>query len=564
MVISIGIKLQTDMKKIFYFFAAALAIVVAASCAKENNHQEYIDQEQPKVPMSFLASIESDESQPSNSPTLKTTLSGKSVHWTVGDKITLYGNGVYNTTDGYNKHKGYCTVDPSTIADGSSLVSFTGDVASSSDYCALYPGDGWTVNTMVDYKYEFKGFAEQKAVPGSFDSSKLVMVAGNLDGTRFQFKNICALAKVFIGTDIIYSIRIDGTDTAGGSIGGSTGWKVNKTMSEYAAVTSNKVNSITLKNEDGTALEDGATYYVVLPVTTISGYTVSVCDENGVVIGSRDKKSDFKVERNKIYDMGTFDEVNVKPVPKIDITPSSINLSATTGFNFFSITSNVYWRITNYPSWLSFDVTTGNPGTTSNIKVSASDNTTYESRTATVTVTDGVVSSVLTVTQAAAVKPQAYKKVKQVYPNQLVDGGKYVIVNYGDNTLYWTNSSNRAVLSTLTSGEIRKENVMVFVKTSDSAGLSGYSSQILGYWKSLVNNYGLGETFYFGSGTTLYAGMGGRWSNSSSYDIDMYKNPANTFVYRNGTTLNTGDVGTAESPHGQGGRKWLIWEVTEE
>ena len=68
----------------------------------------------------------------------------------------------------------------------------------------------------------------------------------------------------------------------------------------------------------------------------------------------------------------------------------------------------------------------------------------------------------------------------------------------------------------------------------------------------------------FGSGTTLNVGFGGRWDNASSYDIDMYKNPANTFIYRNGSTLNTGAAGTAESYHGQGGRKWLIWEVTEE
>ena len=577
MEILIGIKLQTDMKKVFKFFAAALAIVVAVSCSKDNTHNENIDQDQPKSRMTFLASIDPEVAQPTNSATVKTALDGKSVIWTRNDKISLYGNGTYNTADGYNKHKGDCMVDASGFTEGSDVVSFVGDVASSSDYCALYPADGWKVNTMVDYKYEFVGFAEQKAVAGSFDRSKHVMVAGKLEGTRFNFKNVCALAKVKIETDIVYSIKITGQPSAG-SIGGPYGWKVNATRNEFAAVTSNQVHSITLKNENGAPLEDGATYYIVLPACTISGYTVSVCDEDGVVIGERVKKSDFVVERNKIYDMGVFDEVNVKPVTKINLTPSSLNLSATIGFDFFSITSNVFWRISTDANWLSFSATTGDPGTTSNIKVSATDNTSYTSRTATVTVSDGVVSSILTVTQAGATKPQTYKKVSQVYPNELKDGGKYVIANYGDNSLYWTNNGNKAVLSTLTNGEIRKENVLIFTKTSDSAGLTthvkawygttskdGYASQILGTWKSLVNNYGLGDTFQFGAGTILYVGMGGRWNSGSSYDIDMYKNPANTFIYRNGTTLNIAvDVNQAESAHGQGGRKWLIWEVTEE
>jgi hypothetical protein len=100
---------------------------------------------------------------------------------------------------------------------------------------------------------------------------------------------------------------------------------------------------------------------------------------------------------------------------------------------------------------------------------------------------------------------------------------------------------------------------------SDWDGTSGYASQILGTWKSIVNNFGLGDTFYFGSGTTLNIGIGGRWDNETKYHVDMYKNPANTFIYRNGTTLNIAlNVDEAEGPHGQGGRKWLIWEVTEE
>ena len=559
------------MKSTLKYFAAALAIVAAASCTKDVPYDENIDIEnQPKVEMTFKASIDADT---------KTALNGKLLEWSAGDRITLYGNGAYKTADGYNVHKGTCTIEESSISSDKTSAAFTGEVASSSDYCALYPADGWNVNTMFDYKYEFKGFDNQIATINSFDPSKHVMAAGTaIDGKRLNFKNICALAKVTIGTDIIYSVKIEGNAKSVGSIGGTYGWKVNKNMCEHSAVSSNLIHSITLRNENGTPLVNGATYYIVLPACTISNYSVSVCDQDGFVIGSKTKASDFIVERSKIYDMGAFDNNNVKPVEILNVSTTSLNLSATTGFDFFTITTNRNWTVTSDASWLSFDTTSGEPCSDFYVKVSANNNTAYTTRTATITVTGEEESKTIFVTQAAAVKPQTYKTVKQVYPNELVNGGKYVIANYGEKTLYWTiNSSNKAVLSTLTNSEIRKENVMVFTKTSDSAGLveheknwyggtskEGYASQILGTWKSLVNNYTLGETFTFGSGAALYVGMGGRWNSGSTYDIDMYKNPANTFIYRKETSLNIALNTTEAEYHGQGGRKWLIWEVTEE
>lgn len=565
------------MKSTLKYFAAAFAIVAAAACSKELSSTDDVNfDNQPKVQMTFTASIGSDVKT-------KTALNNKLLEWTAGDKITLYGNGGYNTPDGYNKHKGYCTIEESSISNDKTSAAFIGNVASSSDYCALYPAEGWTVDSGQDYKYKFDGFAEQKAIKDSFDPSKHTMVAGSVTNNRISFTNICALAKVTIATDLVHSVKIEGKAQFGssgdyGSIGGQYGWKLNKSKNEYSPYSNSSQHSITLRNENGAPLENGATYYIVLPACTISNYSVSVCDQNGSVIGSRAKASDFVVERSKIYDMGTFDNTNVKPVEILNVNTTSLNLSATNGFDFFTITSNRNWKITSNASWLSFDITSGEPGSNLYIKVSANNNTAYTPRTATVTVTGEKESKTISVTQAAAVKPQTYKKVRQVYPNELVSGNKYVIANFGDQSLYWTNSGNKAVLSILTNNEIRKENVMVFEKMSDSAGLpeykagnfwgtgkeDGYASQVMGTWKSLVNNWDLGETFYFGSGTTLYIGLGGRWNNGSTYDIDLRKNPAYTFIYRNGTDLYIAEDSDAQKPHGQGGRKWLIWEVTEE
>ena len=298
------------MKSTLKYFAAAFAIVAAVACSKELSSTDDINfDDQPKVQMTFTASIGSDIKT-------KTALNNKLLEWTAGDKITLYGNGVYNTADGYNVHKGYCTIEESSISNDKTSAAFIGNVASSSDYCALYPAEGWTADGGQDYKYIFDGFAEQKAIKDSFDPSKHTMVAGSATNNRISFTNICALAKVTIATDLVYSVKIEGIAQFGsygdyGSIGGPYGWKLNKSTNEYAPYSENKVHSITLKNENGAPLENGATYYIVLPACTIKNFTLSVCDQNGNILGTKSKTSDFDVKRNMTYDLGTL-KVGVK------------------------------------------------------------------------------------------------------------------------------------------------------------------------------------------------------------------------------------------------------------
>ena len=294
---------MTDMKTMFKFFAAALAIVAAASCAKENIQNP---EEQPKVRMTFTASIDTEEDT-------KTVLNDKLVEWTSDDKITLYGvNNYSDKTDGYHIHKGYMTINAETLSDDKLHADFEGEVAASSNYCAFYPGVAWMVNTQADYIYEFIGFELQKAVKGTFDPSMHVMAASTLEnGTRFNFKNICALAKVVVGESGVYSIKIEGVESTGnGSIGGTYRWKSGNGEFRFASLSypavQSKSNTITLKNENGAALEKGATYYIVLPACTIKNFTLSICDQAGNTMGTRAKASDFVVERNKIYDLGTL------------------------------------------------------------------------------------------------------------------------------------------------------------------------------------------------------------------------------------------------------------------
>lgn len=552
------------MKKTFKFFAAALAIVAAASCAKEISNDN-IQNENPAeetVHMTISASFDSEGET-------KTVLAENNfVHWTDEDAIKLF----YTDGEWWFLNDEVFAIDPNSNDEDPTFAVFSGETKPSKKYYAVSPASGWSVPS--NSYFQFDGLYSQNAVKDSFDPNAHVAISVSTSGDVFKFQNACALLKVKIVGEGVYSIKVEG-EVGEATIGEPVKFRpgsldVNQVVDMY-----NSNPAITLTTANSTPLENGATYYIVVPHVTVNNFKVSLCDANGNILDSKSKKSDFKIERNKIYDLGTFDESMME---RLSVNKTSLSLSASTGFDFFTITSNRNWRVTSDANWISFDITSGEPCSNLYVQVSATDNTSYTPRTATVTVTGENETRTISVTQAAAPKPQTYRKVKQVYPNELVSGKKYVIANYGDQSLYLTNSGNKAVLSTLTNGEIRKENVMVFTKIGDDAGLqryeapswkdwdgtSGYASQILGTWNSLVNNYGLGDTFYFGSGTTLNVGFGGRWDNASSYDIDMYKNPANTFIYRNGTSMSIGNVGDAEKPHGQGGRKWLIWEVTEE
>ena len=552
------------MKSTFKYFAAALAIVAAASCTKDIPYDENIDIEnQPKIEMTFKASIDADT---------KTALNGKLLEWSAGDIITLYGNGSYNSADGWNRHKGYCTIDEASISNDKTSASFTGEVTVSSDYCALYPSTGWKLDNIADYKYIFSGFAEQKAFKNSFDPSKHTMVAGSVKNNRISFSNICALAKVKIASDNIYSIKIEGKAQYGtsgdyGSIGGDYGWKVNTNLNEYSPCSSNTVHSIVLKNDDNKALINGATYYIVLPVCTISNYTVSACDANGTEIGSKAKASDFIVERSKVYDMGAFDDTNVKPVEVLNINKTSLSLTATNAFDYFTITSNRNWSITSNENWITFDKSSGESTLNESIMVRASDNTAYQTRTATITIKGEQESRTISLTQAAAPKPQTYEVVKEVHVDELVDGNKYIIRLQGDSDKYWKNESNKLVLTSLTNSEIRKEHVMIFTyKANDDSAVTGYNAEKVGFWKSLSNNMTLDASFNFSANSAQWITLANRWGNDKGYDVDIYKNGTNNFLYcnRDGKPAFGPKDEQNAGWNGNSYRKWYIYEVTEE
>ena len=283
------------MKKTFKFFAAALAIVAAASCAKEISNDN-IQNENPieeTVHMTFSASFDSEGET-------KTVLADNNfVHWTDEDAIRLFYK---------DKYGEWCVNDEKFSIDQQSndanptFAIFSGNTKPSTSYYAASPYAGWTAPSGT--VFQFDGLATQNAVKGGFDPSKHIAMSVTTSGDVFEFQNACALLKVTVGSDDVYSVKVEGQcDEAG--IGKSIRFTPSSTAISRM-YDSNNPSDITLKNANSSALENGATYYIVVPHVTVKNFKVSICDANGNVIASKSKKSDFKIERNKIYDLGTL------------------------------------------------------------------------------------------------------------------------------------------------------------------------------------------------------------------------------------------------------------------
>ena len=522
------------MKKTFKLFAAALAIVAAASCAKEISN-DIIQNENPAeetVHMTFSASIDAEEDT-------KTALNGKVVEWKESDNIKLFKN------DYYPSVSGICAVVAGTISQDKKFADFEGDLVPSTDYIAAYPADWYVDRYGTQYRIDFPGLAEQVAVENSFDSSKHLMIANSLsDDNHFQFKNVCALAKVTIGTDDVYSVIVEGKSqfsTYGdyGSIGGALGCKTND-LSWYA-INSNQVHSITLKNEDGSALRKGATYYIVLPACTIKNFTLSVCDQSGTKIGSRSKASDFVVERNKIYDLGTLE---FKEVPFLNVSTTDVSIPKKGGSVTINIDSNVDWNINNLAgSWLTVSKTSDNKGCVFTAQANKESSKRPSSSTNYVIISGGGINHIIKVSQDYV----TYRIDGSVLTraSDLTNGQMYVVRLQSENSRYWyATSSNLSSITQSSESEIPTQCVFVYKKDDSKATKSNYG-------KSYTKDYVLWkETYYYGNQYS-YMSAGG-WQSKyndkylthdlglSNY-LDYYFTHMNGWINNDQKNLNTSE-----------------------
>ena len=90
--------------------------------------------------------------------------------------------------------------------------------------------------------------------------------------------------------------------------------------------------------------------------------------------------------------------------PTISVSPTSMDFTATGEQKAFNITSNTNWKVSSNASWLTVSPTSGSNN--SSVAVTAIENTTAISRTATVSISGtGVTTQTISITQDAAVAP---------------------------------------------------------------------------------------------------------------------------------------------------------------
>ena len=550
------------MKKTFKFFAAALAIVAAASCAKEINVDTPVDtpvdNSAEKVYMTFTASYDAEGET-------KTVLAdGNKVHWSDTDAIRIFGKKKNDSYGFYLSDESYA-IDPSSNDVDPTFAVFSGTGVPYLKNYAVLPAEGWEAYS-TNMRFS-NGLSSQVAVKGSFDPSKHIAVSSETMDTHFSFYNGCALLKVKVGSDGIYSIKVDGAESnSNAGIGMTFQFTTPGNVESLAMKYMYGYNpSITLSNSDSSkALESGATYYIVVPYATFNNFKVAICDANGEEIISKSKASAFKIERNKVYDLGTFE----KPNESIEVSATSLSVSAANGSASFKVVANANWTVSSTADWLSFSPSTGGATTGTTVTVTAMENTSDAARTATITVKGAFVSKTISVTQA---KAMSYRVVKQLsHATELQDGKLYVVSCMKDTQMYWSEQDLYLKLKYY-SGRYASDNkyaaneVFKFHMQSSAAGISGYKTTIVGRWESVATNKYMSNNPAMNATSSTATDIAIGQYDGSSKDFDMYiqttSGDANKTIYYDGTRVNQSTVSTIDGAGNQKARKWYIYEV---
>lgn len=539
------------MKKTFKFFAAALAIVAAASCAKEISNDNIPVEDAEKIQVTVTASydVEGD--------TKAILAADKKVHWSDDDAIVIYR---YNSSSVFQSCS-TLNIDPSSNDNDPTFAVFTGELTYKKGhyYYAAYPGEGWSDQYM---RFDL-GLAKQNAVKGSFDPKKYLALADGVKNDsydHFVFHNACALLKVTVGSDNVYSVKVEGKYVPneyseygiGQQIRFSAGsLSVTSMQESYKAA-----NDITLSNENGSSLENGTAYYIVVPHVTVKNFKVSLCDANGNALVTKSKASDFNIERNKIYDLGTFE----LPKESVEVNTSSLSLAAKNASASFMVVADVDWTVTSSADWLTVSPSSGSATSGTTINVTASDNTTDYARTATLTIKGKTLTRTVSVTQA---KRKTYRTGNRITKTTDLWGGTNYIVQLNSNYRYlWVNNGDKLALDYTTT--YTEDHVFTYMAAGTAKDPSGYTSDKSGRFKSIKTgkyvNANLDITVTDSNiNEALIFYLGSQWGSETGYDIDIYKNATSETLYR----YNDSTLGWTTAGGNNANRKWAIYEAIE-
>lgn len=370
------------MRNYNYCIKTALAVfaVALSACSSDNDIVDNNSNNQEKTvsekKMSFSANMDAGN-------VTRTDFNSNSTIWAEGDAIKIVNRATITAPDQseYQWYGNFSIVEhtgtPYTkeeVFTGTKIQS-NGDGTDS--FYAFYPSDcnfGYTDGKDIA---QIKGDVKtvQTAINGSYDQSLHFMTAHSNNST-FSFKNVCALLKITLTNSNISRIKVNANPTLQSVNGNSFNYTyitgafigtVSKTDGTTSGITANGTANEVQKTYvelraagDGgsanTVIADGTYYMVVLPVAISNGFTLTLETSDGNTIYQRVNTKTTAFERNKMYDLGTYDCSGTPTgmtalTDVVDLDLPSGTLWATKNINKNgSLVSSIY-TVGDYFSW---------------------------------------------------------------------------------------------------------------------------------------------------------------------------------------------------------------------
>lgn len=303
-------------RNIYIKTALAAFTVILSACSSDNDALDNSTSNQDKPvsnkAMTFRASMDGT--------TTRTDFNGNSTTWSDNDAISIL-----NTASVPKESKRPTQAD-FTISEGvgTKEATFTGGPIrangnNADNFYAFYPAT--TLSTSDNaIKTSASVPTVQTATDGTYDQSLHFMSAYSTNAT-FNFKNVCSLIKITLTNNTsVCRVKV---------VANPTLTNVNDQQFNYTSITGNfdatigsdGIASVTAtdakstyvelraKGDNGTAktvIGNGTFYMVVLPATISNGFTLLLEKTNGTIY-QRISTKVTEFERNKLYDLGSFD-----------------------------------------------------------------------------------------------------------------------------------------------------------------------------------------------------------------------------------------------------------------
>ena len=370
------------MRNYNYCIKTALAVfaVALSACSSDNDIVDNNSNNQEKTvsekKMSFSANMDAGN-------VTRTDFNSNSTIWAKGDVIKIVNRAAITAPDQseYQWYGNFSIVEhtgtPYTkeeVFTGTKIQS-NGDGTDS--FYAFYPSDCKVGYTDGQDVAQIKGDVKtvQTAINGSYDQSLHFMTAHSNNST-FSFKNVCALLKITLTNSNISRIKVNANPKLPSVNGNSFNYTyitgafigtIRKTDGTTYQITANGTANEVQKTYvelraagDGgsakTVIGDRTYYMVVLPVAISNGFTLTLETSDGNTIYQRVNTKTTAFERNKMYDLGTY---NCSGTPDgmtaltdvVDLDLPSGTLWATKNINKNgSLVSSIY-TVGDYFSW---------------------------------------------------------------------------------------------------------------------------------------------------------------------------------------------------------------------